>query len=550
MNHPRKLLLIMSFMMLFTPLMFASATNVYITPNGNAQGACTANPQAPAWFNNPANWGTGAGQIGPGTVVLLCGTFSNPSTQSLTFQGSGTSGKVITLLFDYANGANFTSPAWTTPPIQLNSQSYVLIDGGVPCGKDHGDDNWTACATKQTGTGIIQNSGNGTLLANQVSSNFIVGANGTFTGGCGHDIEIRNLLLLNAYVKSGPDSSTAAGSQAMYLIGCGQNVYLHDLTSTYGHALAGLGANSSSATNWDISYNVLAHGTWGAIMAVGNSPATPSNWRIHDNDINLFADWSDPSGIYHLDGIFVYGNSPTGYPDGVYIYNNYLHGTWGTGSQCPTGYMYLSGWLKDTYAFNNVIQVTGQYACNGDIALADEQSIYAYNNTHVGVGGSTASGGADPAFNSASVTYENNISDNIQAPITFASDTMSVFSTFDHNDWFGYTGSWRVSSSWYSWSQWQSQTCGRAGCDANGSSGDPKLSASFVPQSGSAAIGLGTNLYSICNGQANPGLGALCYDKNGNPRPSSGAWDAGAINSGTTSTQSPNPPNGLTAVVQ
>ena len=45
---------------------------------------------------------------------------------------------------------------------------------------------------------------------------------------------------------------------------------------------------------------------------------------------------------------------------------------------------------------------------------------------------------------------------------------------------------------------------------------------------GSGAIGAGTNLYSTCNGQPNPGLGALCFDAAGVARPSSAAWDIGA----------------------
>ncbi len=72
------------------------------------------------------------------------------------------------------------------------------------------------------------------------------------------------------------------------------------------------------------------------------------------------------------------------------------------------------------------------------------------------------------------------------------------------------------------------------------------LSNLFVPQSGSPAIGKGANLTGTCSGQATPGLGALCKDKAGNPRPASGAWDVGAFNSGLNQ---PAPPSGLTAAV-
>ena len=72
--------------------MFASATNVYITQNGSPSGNCTSGVQPPAFFNNPANWGTGASQIGPGTTVLVCGSFTGAAgATELTFQGSGAS---------------------------------------------------------------------------------------------------------------------------------------------------------------------------------------------------------------------------------------------------------------------------------------------------------------------------------------------------------------------------------------------------------------------------------------------------------------------------
>src|SRR5450432_3305302 len=51
----------------------AQASNIYITPDGNATGNCTSNTHPPSWFNNSANWGSGAAQIGSGTKVLICG---------------------------------------------------------------------------------------------------------------------------------------------------------------------------------------------------------------------------------------------------------------------------------------------------------------------------------------------------------------------------------------------------------------------------------------------------------------------------------------------
>ena len=55
------------------------------------------------------------------------------------------------------------------------------------------------------------------------------------------------------------------------------------------------------------------------------------------------------------------------------------------------------------------------------------------------------------------------------------------------------------------------------------------VGASCAPTSTSPLRGAGVNLYSVCNGQPNPGLGALCSDYLGVARPTSAAWDAGAI---------------------
>jgi hypothetical protein len=440
-----------------------------------------------------------------------------------------------------------TNAVWSSPAIQLNTKSYIIVDGGVPCGKDHADDNWTACATNQTGTGIIQNTANGTNLANQVVSQFIGGGSGTSGDTCGSNLEIRNLLLLNAYVEVQNDTSSASGSQTTFLNACGSNLYVHDLTSYYSNVGAGATA-TSAVTNWDISYCVIEHAHWGVVLDLGSSGGVPTNFRIHDNDINLYADWSASSGVNHLDGLFTWGQTSSNYIKGIYIYNNYLHGDWQQSGQCPTGYMYISEASDNAYIFNNVFYQTGAYSCNGNIAFASEQYAYVYNNTlYSSVQGGQAIGGADPAIVSNAVTIENNIIDTTVYPLMFGSDSQSVFGTVDYNDYYNYSSDWRVGSSWYSWSAWQALTCGTSGCDAHGSIGNPNLASSFpfVLQSGSAAIGLGTNLYSVCNGQPNPGLGALCYDKLGNARPSSGNWDAGAYNYSTTA---PQPPTSLTAV--
>ena len=156
-------------------LAFGSAANIYITQSGSPSGNCSSGVQTPAFFNNAANWGGGAGQIGPGTIVHLCGTFTAAAGSNgyLTFQASGTSAAPVELLFE--SGATLTAPYWTNA-IVSNNLSNLLIDGGT---------NGTIIATA-----------NGTGLANQQAGTAV-----NISGGSG--IEIRNLTISNMYIHTG-----------------------------------------------------------------------------------------------------------------------------------------------------------------------------------------------------------------------------------------------------------------------------------------------------------------------------------------------------------
>src|SRR5665213_2955018 len=81
---------------------WGQAKQVYVTPSGTETGNCpagtTSSPNyAISMFSTSSNWGTGTGQVGPGTRILLCGAFKAPAGGDLIFfQGSGTSGSPIT----------------------------------------------------------------------------------------------------------------------------------------------------------------------------------------------------------------------------------------------------------------------------------------------------------------------------------------------------------------------------------------------------------------------------------------------------------------------
>ena len=171
----------------------AQASAVYITRDGagtqdgsslaNA-GACDATAGRPqttcAFFNNSSNWGTGAKQIGPGTIVHLGGdgvtitAAQSVSTAYLQFQRSGASGNVIELLFD-ANVA-LTSPQFNAA-IDFKNNSYILLDGGHACGTTGVATPLgmpqNACSLALSGTGTIENTQNGTGLWYQNASGMV-----------------------------------------------------------------------------------------------------------------------------------------------------------------------------------------------------------------------------------------------------------------------------------------------------------------------------------------------------------------------------------------
>jgi hypothetical protein len=140
----------LALLLLCTASAFASASNVYVAQSaaGGGTGVDCANAYAVTFFNTAGNWGAGAAQIGQDTTVHLCGTFTASAGANgyLTFQDSGASGHPITLLWE--TGAVVQSAYFGTGgAVSTNGKTYLVIDGGT--------------------NGVIQNTANGTVLANQ-----------------------------------------------------------------------------------------------------------------------------------------------------------------------------------------------------------------------------------------------------------------------------------------------------------------------------------------------------------------------------------------------
>jgi hypothetical protein len=541
---PRKLLLIATSILAFSTLMLASATDVYITPDGSAQGVCTSNQQTPAWFNNSSNWGSGNSQIGPGTTVHLCGTFTGTPGQTLfAFQGSGASGNPTTLIFEA--GANLTAPywggAWTnynSAAIFVNNQSWITINGGT--------------------NGTIQNTQNGTGLTYPAANTTGVEVAGS------SNIIVENLTVANMCQRSAGDSGS--GGEA-----CNVNVDAAGIVIAYSSSVTVqyntvhdahdcmYYSNGGEDSNVTFQYNTLSRCNW----AIGvNGSGTSNGVNIVGNDITCVVgapcNWDDPNDSNHHNGLMMDPQSGNTLSH-VTIANNYFHDINGN----TTAYIFLdasgSGNVPSNLIYNNVFFTSpGQSGpANGMVTSGTiVTGTQTYNNTFYGPGARAWSADIN------NFTY-NNIAVGESSAEYY--DSGASGSTTDYNDFYSsipyvaYNGG----SGYTNLPLWQTAStsvCTGSGCDLHSIASNPSLNNTSAPpnltlQSGSGAIASGKNLTSLgITGldQGAPqsfGVNYTCGTGCA-ARPSTGAWDMGAYPSSSANGNPPAPPTGLAAQVQ
>ena len=529
-----------AFIFALSALGFSSATNVYITPTGSAQGACTTNPQTPAWFNSPSNWGSGSSQIGAGTTVTICGTFTGTAgSTELTFQGSGSSGSPITLLFD--TGTTLSAPYWsgTGGAINFSGRSWITVNG--------------------QNTGTIQNTANGDGLAHQASSI------GIYAYPC-NNCTVENLTISNIYIAiknySSPIGGPMTAMNAIYL--SGQNFTItgntiHDcgwcIYDPYQNGDTNTLITGNNIYNWD---HAIMFATGGAYACTAPCLTLAGN-QIHDN-INF-----ETAGcVYHLDGLHTFG-VPGRSMDGVYIYNNYFYGALAGG--CSSGFIFIEGGgsstpsnVKNLYFWNNVGDATGADSANANGwfgLFSASTSMLVVNNTLLYKNANDmtecfAVGGSSGGNTVNNLTFENNVVNgcNIAIYVPQLSGTVTI----DHNY---YGDACAFSNNCFVWkgtfegtfNSWKSA----CNCDSHGIVGTfsgALLNSDGSPESGSPVIGAGINLATTATNT----LASLQDDTSkGNTRtpltrPTSGSWDIGAYLYGSGSSN-PNPPTGLSATV-
>ena len=515
----------------------ARANDIYVSQAGGGSGSSCSSARGVATLSS-GDW------VG-GNTIHLCGVIST----AVTAQGSGSSGNVIKLLFE--PGARISLPYCpATGCLQIDGRSYITVDGGLPCGP--------SVTNKASCNGVIEATANGSALANRVADSIGVRLNNVT------NVEVKNLMIRNMYVHTSPSDTTPSAPRpsCVEIPGTASQIRIHD--NTMHDALWCANILSSAPADHIYWYENETYNT-GHAYAVGVTAQTDDSIYIHDNYDHDHANWDTNGCVYHNDGIHAF-QTAGGRITNLFEYNNVFAGNWGS---CPTAMIYTEGVSFTLWAFNNVGlgQNTGPIG-NGcfTLTVGPLGSSYAYNNTCI-MG--TAQNNYNIKWEGNSDIQNNAIANSTQYLATMASNvTVPSGKLIDYNAW-GVAPNycqWYLATStgtacngapgYLNFSQWQSflrNLLPSSSGDAHGfATASLGVDAKGRPLAGSPLIGKGHNLSSICSGQPNPGLGALCYDADGNPRPSGTApWDIGAYTSGTAATNAQvAPPSGLTATVQ
>jgi hypothetical protein len=495
-----------------TNAVFLAAANA-----GTADGSDCAHAKAASYFNTAGNWsGTPTGTlIGPGTTVHLCATIPI----ALIAQGNGAAGNPVTILWE--SGAKLSAPyisTWLT----LSGHSYFVLDGGS--------------------NGIIENTANGTGLANHSTSDAIQANNAG-------NIEVKNLTIRNLYVNIAPsDFSIASGNTSCFhsntpltgTISIHDNV-MHDMNwclwvEQFAHPSVVVSIYGNQVYNID-------HG----LTINGNTSDQSYTLTFHDNWIHDFANWDATGGIlHHHDGIHIYSGQ------GIRtFYRNKFSGDMG---EDVTGFVFEeetcagtkgSGvcgselWSRNLTIQSHNNKINYMWKVGGDASF--------YGNTWICDDSNLADNMEPFRFNFTTGYY-----DSIPRHLTFENNTVTgcvtnfeavntILDTMDYNVYSnrqaGGNPAWSLNgTNTTSLSTWQSITGKEAHSQVSSAS---NLDSSGVPLTGASVINAGANL-----GISNT---TLATDILGTLAPTSGPWTVGTYQT-TGVAPRPLPPTGITAV--
>jgi hypothetical protein len=292
---------------------------------------------------------------------------------------------------------------------------------------------------------------------------------------------------------------------------------------------------------------------------VGGNPTT--GIQIFGNDISDAYVWEEPKDLNHHNGIYMYAEACHNAISGEVIHDNYIHGDFGVNT---TAFIFNSctgggGADNSSPQFYNNVLVASLSGRGGPVTYPDDAFITTsgsnqgiYNNTIVGM--TTATGGNGIQQSSCNVGTGDNasIANNIVSTVSLGIGGAGNIVTSDHNDLSNLSNNamYYAGHFYGNVAAWSSGT----GFDVHSSASNPALNSDDTLSAKSPAVSLGTNLTSLGipgldvgapqTFGANYACGTGCQ-----PRPSSGAWDAGAYEFSTNTSAKPEPPVNLDATV-
>lgn len=589
--------IILIFLLLFTLCSIVRAEDLYIAQNqaGSGDGSSCSEAKAVTFFNSSANWGTGAGKISPGDTAHLCGTISTGLTiqaagsvgspitikfednAKISFQPTTNNASLL-----YVGSRSYIIiDGGTNGIIEATDNGTSSTYGGAYTYQ------WTIFGINVTSSSNleIKNLEIRNLYVHTTPSDpasFSVRPTAIYFNANGNNISIHNCKFHGMPNVIGPLSGSGQHDLDVY-----SNIfydYDHGVTvtgaTTPGYSSVRIHDNDFGSTAvWDNTTNAVCTASgvpWECCTgaATGNCACTTTS-------------------NYHHDGIHLFLINPysSSILSDIDIYNNYFHGDWG---HTPTAMIFTEdrtnaddevGGIWRLRVFNNIsapdaLTYTGNslWMTNGHLQTGHKQGLLA-NNTIIGAGASDTAAIGVRTFSGSVVknnivttsktlattigtTDTTHINRNLYADAKYASPFAwgpgsNVSCVASGNPYWCCTGlgtgtciSGNLNTSCNAYHDpytccWDLDTgsCqpsfattntgtfatyqGWLGADTNSQYvADAKLNSDGTLKVDSVAIGTGENLTSL-------GIAALNYDKLGNARPSSGAWDIGAIQSGS-----------------
>lgn len=507
-------------------LLFAGpsfAETLYVRSSSGEYGDEDGSSYAAA-FDGPADisWGSGAGQVGAGDTLYVCGEI----TELLTVGGEGTSGSQLVI--------DGRCPDETGSINTGSSEAYAINFGTSSANDDYITIQHIALTGGTTAT-IHCNSSGGVYCDGAVIDNVVV-SNSNSSGGTVSGVVLRGAK--NSTVSNNIISGNALAARGIHLDNASSNLTGTNGNSVYGNIVTGFtnfgirlsgSADSTPMEGPNYVYLNTTSGNGAGIYHVRADDVRTYSNLSHSNTLDSGAgegygyaceecnktQWYGNIGYGNrTDGMEIWADG-TRTSDYTFVGWNYLYANNGGGTQFLYAFQLNNGAADPsaTTAHTGVVIVGNIFSGTGGANFEAGESAQIYNNYFVA---------EDTAFEQAAVIvgaaagsgldFGNNVFVGTSGAYAFwAPGTSSL--TLRKNHYYITSGTTVVKSNSDTYTSGQISTW-----EAAAQYGDPMVDSSYVPIGGSPLLDAGTSLpvrYDYRGGKCAGGtsdIGAYCND--------------------------------------